>query len=83
MSIGIALFYYYSMLPIPRSCYLRLNQKIAYRNMFPIPMANISIHFEFPMFEDHSYNTICNRKGVRTLIQKSDLTDRYIILRDI
>jgi len=64
----IVLFYYYSFPPVPDGCFLGLLSDIAYRNMFLLPCPGNKIHFEFPMFEDHSYNSICNRLGVRELI---------------
>lgn len=49
--------------------------------MFLLPCSEGKIHFEFPVFEDHSYSTICNRIGLRNLIQKPHNSDKYIIFR--
>jgi hypothetical protein len=49
--------------------------------MFLLPCPDKKIHFEFPVFEDHSYNTICNRLGVRALIQRPKSRAKYIIFR--
>ncbi len=38
------------------------------------------IHFEFPIFEDHSYNSICNIRGVRNLIKRK-INNKYILFR--
>lgn len=81
MKRDIALFYYYSSPSLPEECFLELSNDIAYRNMFLLPCAKDKIHFEFPVFEDHSYNTICNRKGVRSLIQRPSEHEKYIIFR--
>lgn len=81
MEKDIILFYYYSSPSLPEDCYLELSSDIAYRNMFLLPCAENKIHFEFPMFEDHSYNTICNRKGVRSLIKRPSENEKYIIFR--
>lgn len=76
------LFYYYSMPDLPEDCYLHLNSKIAYRNMLMYPHhTDGRIHFEFPVFEDHSYNTICNRIPLRALMQRPTTNERYIIFR--
>lgn len=77
----IALFYYYSSPSTPKGCFLELSNDIAYRNMFLVPYAENKIHFEFPAFEDHSYNTICTREGVRSLIQRPSEHEKYIIFR--
>ena len=77
----IVLFYYYSSPLLPEDCYLQLSKDIAYRNMFMINNESDKIHFEFPMFEDHSYNTICSTKGLRSLIKRPDSHEKYIIFR--
>ncbi len=79
MSTEIVLFYYYSAPVLPSTCALRLAPEVAYRNMF-LASTGDKVHFEFPMFEDHSYNTICNRIGLRNLIQ-TPATNKYIIFR--
>lgn len=82
MAVDIALFYYYSSPSLPEDCYLGWDQDIAYRNMLMIaPVSKDKIHFEFPVFEDHSYNTICNWKGVKTLIKRPNDNEKYIIFR--
>lgn len=81
MERDIVLFYYYSSPPVPDVCFLRLLNDIAYRNMFLLPCPGDKIHFEFPMFEDHSYNSICTRIGVRDLIKKPSDHEKYIIFR--
>lgn len=81
MDRDIVLFYYYSSPPIPDCCFLKLSSNIAYRNMFLLPCPDGKIHFEFPVFEDHSYNTICNRLGVRALIQRPKSHLKYIMFR--
>jgi hypothetical protein len=73
------LFYYYSMPELPENCYLQLNPEIAYRNMLMFPSSDV-IHFELPVFEDHSYNTICNRDGLKALI-KLPSEEKYIIFQ--
>lgn len=77
----IVLFYYYSSPFVPNGCFLGLSNDIAYRNIFLLPCPGNKIHFEFPMFEDHSYNTICNRHGVRNLIKRLSEHEKYIIFR--
>lgn len=78
----IALFYYYSSPSLSENCYLKWNPDVAYRNMLMIaPISKDKIHFEFPVFEDHSYNTICNLDGVRSLIKRPSENEKYIILR--
>lgn len=81
METDIVLFYYYSSSPVPDGCFLGLSRDIAYRNMFLLPCPDSKIHFEFPMFEDHSYNTICSRTGVRRLIERPSKNRKYIIFR--
>jgi hypothetical protein len=81
MEKDIVLFYYYASPPVPDSCFLGLSNDIAYRNMFLLPCPGNKIHFEFPMFEDHSYNSICNRLGVRELIKRPENHEKYIIFR--
>ncbi len=82
MATDIALFYYYSSPSLPENCYLQWDQDVAYRNMLMIvPISENKIHFEFPVFEDHSYNTICNLGGVRSLIKRQSENDKYIIFR--
>lgn len=82
MTVDIALFYYYSSPSLSEDCYLEWDQDIAYRNMLMIaPVSKDKIHFEFPIFEDHSYNTICNWKGVKTLIKRPSENEKYIIFR--
>ena len=34
-----------------------------------------------PVFEDHSYNTICNRKGLKALIQRPQQNEKYLIFQ--
>ena len=81
MERDIVLFYYYSSPPVPDGCYLRMSCDIAYRNMFLLACPGNRVHFEFPMFEDHSYNTICNRMGMRNLIRRPSEHEKYIIFR--
>lgn len=81
MEKDIVLFYYYASPPVSGSCFLRLSSDIAYRNMFLLPCPGNKIHFEFPVFEDHSYNSICNRLGVRELIKRPANHEKYIIFR--
>lgn len=81
MDRDIVLFYYYSSPPVPECCFLGLSTEIAYRNMFLLPCPDEKVHFEFPMFEDHSYNTVCNRLGVRALIQRPKSHAKYMIFR--
>lgn len=80
MEKDIVLFYYYSSPSVPEGCFLQLSSEIAYRNLLLLPCPGYKIHFEFPMFEDHSYNTICNRVGLRNLLQRPN-NDKYIIFR--
>jgi len=77
------LFYYYSLPTLSDDCYLNLNPKVAYRNMLMLPKNDKNIHFEFPVFEDHSYNTICNRDGLKAIIRKNPESDsdRYILFQ--
>ncbi|MHA1380628.1 MAG: hypothetical protein ACTSRG_19855 [Candidatus Helarchaeota archaeon] len=81
MEIDIILFYYYSAPSLPDNCYLNLVNDLLYRNMFLFLTPGNGIHFEFPIFEDHSYNTICNRVGMRSLIKRPAENERYIIFR--
>ncbi len=81
IDIDIALFYYYSSPTLPVNCYLNLNPDIAHRNWLVLPSSDKKIHFEFPVFEDHSYNTICNKNGVRSLIKRPSENQKYIIFR--
>lgn len=77
----VVLFYYYSSPLAAESCFLRLNKDICYRNMFLMPCPDHKIHFEFPVFEDHSYNTICNLIGLKNLIKRPSKHDKFIIFR--
>lgn len=82
MAIDIVLFYYYSSPSLSDCCYLELDSEVAYRNLLMItPSSDKKIHFEFPVFEDHSYNTICNLKGVKSLIKRPSENEKYIIFR--
>ena len=74
------LFYYYSMPELPDYCYLNLKSEVAYRNMLMFPSQDV-IHFELPVFEDHSYNTICNRAGLKALIKRPSENEKYIIFQ--
>jgi len=65
----------------PSDCWLKMTADVAYRNMFLFPCGS-DIHFEFPVFEDHSYNTICNKKGLRNLIQRPPENRKFIIFRN-
>lgn len=78
-----ALFYYYSLPTLSKKCYLNLNPDVAYRNMLLLQNHDKYIHFEFPVFEDHSYNTICNRTGLRAIIEHDPTSkkDRYLIFQ--
>ena len=77
----IVIFYYYSS-PLPSAtCYLRLLNSVVYRNMFLLPCPDGKIHFEFPVFEDHSYNTVCNRRGLRALVERPSEHDKFILFR--
>jgi hypothetical protein len=75
------LFYYYSMPELPDYCYLKLKHEVAYRNMLMFPSSQDVIHFELPVFEDHSYNTICNRDGLKSLIKRPCENEKYIIFQ--
>jgi hypothetical protein len=74
------LFYYYSMPELPDNCYLNLKPETAYRNMLMFPSGDM-IHFELPVFEDHSYNTICNKDGLKALIKRPFENEKYIIFQ--
>lgn len=76
----IVLFYYYSTPTFPDNCYLEISNALAHRNLFLFKCDDGKIHFEFPVFEDHSYNSICNMNGVRSLI-KRNTDEKYIIFR--
>lgn len=78
----IVLFYYYSSHTFPEDCYLDISSDIVHRNLFLFKCNDGKIHFEFPVFEDHTYNSICNRKGVRSLIKRNN-DNKYIIFRTI
>lgn len=80
MAKDTILFYYYSMPELPNYCYLKLRPEIAYRNMLMFPYQDV-IHFELPVFEDQSYNTICNRDGLKALIKRQSGNEKYIILQ--
>jgi len=80
MNKDIVLFYYYSSYSTANGCWLNLSKDIALRNMFLRPCGSV-IHFEFPTFEDHSYNSICNGKGLKSLIKRESGNDKYIIFR--
>ena len=81
MDRDIVLFYYYSSPAVPNRFFLGLSNDITYRNMFLLPCPGNKIHFEFPMFEDYSYNGICNRLAVRELIKRLGNHEKYIIFR--
>ena len=81
MDKDIVLFYYYSSPTAPDGCFLGLSNDIAYRNMFLFPCPDNKIHFEFPIFEDHSYNSICNLLGVKKLIKRPGNRKKYIVFR--
>jgi len=65
---------------LPDYCYLKLKPEIAYRNMLMFPAQDV-IHFELPVFEDHSYNTICNRDHLKALIKRPSSNEKYIIFQ--
>jgi hypothetical protein len=65
---------------LPEYCYLNLKPEIAYRNMLMFPFGK-DIHFELPVFEDHSYNTICNRDGLKALIMRPSGNEKYLIFQ--
>jgi len=77
----IALFYFYSSPPMPDCCYLQMRPDISYRNLLLLPCEGKRLHFELPFFEDHSYNTICNRYGVMSVIRRPEANEKYIIFR--
>jgi len=78
----IALLYYYSSPPLPKGCFLELSDDIAYRNMLLFPSGGNRIHFELPVFEDHTYNSICLYRDVVSLVKKSKkYEEEYIIFR--
>jgi hypothetical protein len=66
---------------LPEECFLEHSNEIAYRNMLLFRLSDKNIHFEFPMFEDHSYNSICNGKGVKNLFRRPVDNEKYIIFR--
>jgi len=77
----IVLLYYYSS-PLPSDkCYLQLLNSVVYRNVFLLPCPDGKIHFEFPVFEDDSYNTVCNRRGLRALIERTPENDKFLLFR--
>lgn len=78
----VVLFYYYSSPSLPENCYLNWDPDVAYRNMLLTTQSgDKKIHFEFPVFEDFSYNTICNLKGVKSLIKRPSENEKYIVFR--
>lgn len=81
MPQDIVLFYYYSSRSLPENCFLNLSRKVVYRNIFLFRCADNKMHFEFPVFEDHSYSTICNRIGLRNLIKRPRDQEKYIIFK--
>lgn len=66
----IVLLYYYCSPPLPKECFLGLSEYIAYRNMLLFRSEDNRIHFELPVFEDHTYNSICNYRDVVSLVKK-------------
>lgn len=76
----IIMFYYYSSPTLPEKCFLSWDPDIAYRNLLIFAFNN-KFHFEFPVFEDHSYNSICNLTGVRGIIKRPKENEKYIIFR--
>ncbi len=77
----IVLFNYYSTKIFPNDCFLEISNELAHRNLFLFKCSSDGkIHFEFPMFENHSYNSICNRRGVRSLFKRKS-KEKYIIFR--
>ncbi len=82
MENRIIIFSYYSISKhFPSDCFLDLSPNIVYRNMFLETCSENKIHFEFPMFEDHTYNSICNGKELISLIREPSEYDKYIIFR--
>lgn len=78
----IVLVYYYSKVPtLQKTCYLELLEDVVYRNMFLQRCDDGKIHFEFPMFEDHSYNSICNHRGIWSIIKRPIGNEKYIMFR--
>ena len=76
----IVLFNYYSTRVFLEGCFINISNDLAHRNLFLFKLSDGKIHFEFPVFENHTYNSICNLKGVRSLI-KRDTNEKYIIFR--
>jgi hypothetical protein len=80
MDRDILLLCYYSSCELPRECWMGLSNDIAHRNMFLRSYGDV-IHFEFPAFEDHSYNSICYGDGIKSLIKHESENEKYIIFR--
>lgn len=77
----IVIFNYYSTKIFPNDCFLEISNELAHRNLFLFKCSGDGkIHFEFPMFENHSYNSICNRRGVRSLFKRKS-NEKFIIFR--
>ena len=75
----IVSFYYYSNPVFPEKCALGISNQIIHRNIFMLPTGD-KIHFEFPSFEDFSYCSMCNYKGVNSLAERNG-GEKYIIFR--
>jgi hypothetical protein len=78
----IILLYYYCSPPLPKECFLDLSEDIAYRNMLLFRSEDNRIHFELPVFEDHTYNSLCNYHSIVSLVKKfRKYEEVYIIFR--
>jgi hypothetical protein len=78
----IVLLYYYRSPLLPKECFLKLSEDIAYRNMLLFRSEDNRIHFELPVFEDHTYNSICNYHVVVNLVENfNEYEEVYIVFR--
>lgn len=81
MNRDLYMFYYWSTYKPPEGCWLDISENIAHRNLFLLRDSSGEVHFEFPSFEDHTYNTICQGNNLKSLIKRDSDKDKYILFR--
>ncbi len=76
LNMFVFLFYYYSLPEFPEKCKVVLRNDIILRDLL---LCSGKFHYEYPRFENFSYDDICHNDQVRKLLN-SDEEEKYIIL---
>lgn len=72
----IKFIYYYSLPEFPKECKIIKDNSIILRDLF---LCVNNYHYEYPRFEDFSYDDICRGRNIRKLLKSKD-PDNYILL---